>query len=103
MFDQPETKAQIEKVKQLTKVAERLGGSVASLALAWVIKNPHVSVAILGATKAEQITENVKCLELYPKMTNEVMKEIDEILGNVPKIPGPAPPRLPMTRNKALM
>ncbi|PMD51442.1 putative voltage-gated potassium channel subunit beta [Hyaloscypha bicolor E] len=103
MFDQPETKAQIEKVKQLTKVAERLGGSVASLALAWVIKNPHVSVAILGATKAEQITENVKCLELYPKMTNEVMKEIDEILGNAPKIPGPAPPRLPMTRNKALM
>jgi aryl-alcohol dehydrogenase-like predicted oxidoreductase len=103
IFDKPETKAQIEQVKKLTKIADKLGGSMASLALAWVIKNPHVSVAILGATKAEQITENVKCLELYPKMTDEVMKEIDEILGNAPKIPGPAFVRLPMTRNKALM
>jgi len=103
MFDQPETKAQIEKVKQLTKVAEKLGGSVASLALAWVIKNPHVSVAILGATKAEQITENVQCLELYPKLTDEVMKEIEGILGNAPKIPGPAAFRASMTRNKALI
>lgn len=84
MFDKPETKARIEQVKTLTKIAEKLGGSMASLALAWVIKNPNVSVAILGATKAEQITENVKCLELYPKMTDEVMKEIDEILGNKP-------------------
>jgi aryl-alcohol dehydrogenase-like predicted oxidoreductase len=103
-FDQPETKAQIEKVRKLTKVAEKLGGSVASLALAWVIKNPHVSVAILGATKASQITENVKCLELYPKMTDEVMKEIEEILSNAPKMPGPsAPSRAQMTLNKALM
>jgi aryl-alcohol dehydrogenase-like predicted oxidoreductase len=103
MFDKPETKARIEQVKKLTKIAEKLGGSMASLALAWVIKNPNVSVAILGATKAEQITENVKCLELYPKMTDEVMKEIDEILGNAPKIPGPSSFRRPMTRNKALM
>lgn len=103
IFDKPETKAQIEKVRKLTKVAEKLGGSVTSLALAWVIKNPHVSVAILGATKADQITENVKCLELYPKLTDEVMKEIDEILGNAPKLPGPLPPRAAMTFNKALM
>jgi len=102
-FEQPETKAQIEKVKELTKIAEKLGGSVASLAIAWVIKNPHVSVAILGATKAEQITENVKCLELYPKLTDEVMKEIDEVLGNAPKVPGPQPPRGVMTLNKALL
>ena len=103
-FDTPETKAQIEKVRSLTKIAEKLGGSVASLALAWVIKNPHVSVAILGATKKEQITENVKALELYPKLTDEVLKEIEEVLGNKPKAPGPTPAsRGQMTLNKALM
>lgn len=104
IFDQPETKAQIEKVKELTKVAEKLGGSVTSLALAWVIKNPHVSCAILGATKPAQITENVKCLELYAKLTDEVMKEIEEILGNAPKLPGPPiPSRAALTKNKALI
>ena len=68
-----------------------------------MIKNPRVSVAILGATKAEQITENVKCLELYPKLTDEVMKEIEGILGNAPQIPGPSAVRAPMTFNKALI
>jgi len=103
-LDRPEVKAQIEKVRTLTKIAEKLGGSMASLALAWVLKNPHVSVAILGATKASQITENVKCLELYPKMSDEVMKEIAAVLDNEPKIPGPEPAsRAVMTLNKALM
>ncbi|KAH6662152.1 putative voltage-gated potassium channel subunit beta [Halenospora varia] len=101
-FDTPETKAQIEKVKSLTKIAEKLGGSVASLALAWVIKNPHVSCAILGATKAEQITENVKCLELLPKMSDEVIKEIEEVLGNKPAENGPGFGRGVMSLNKAL-
>jgi len=103
-FEREETKAQIEKVRKLTPLAEKLGGTVASLAIAWVIKNPNVSVAILGATKAEQITENVKALELLPKMTDEVMKEIDGILANAPKMPGPNPPsRRAMTLNKALI
>jgi len=104
IFDTPEVKAQIEKVKKLTTIAEKLGGTVTSLALAWVIKNPHVSVAILGATKASQITENVKCLELYPNLDEKVMGEIEEILGNKPKMPGPATPsRAQMTLNKALI
>ena len=103
-FESDETKAQIEKVRSLTTVAEKLGGSVASLALAWLIKNPHMSVAILGATKAEQITENVKCLELLPKLTDEVMEEIEKILENKPKVPGSVPAsRDAMTQNKALI
>ncbi|RDW85827.1 putative voltage-gated potassium channel subunit beta [Coleophoma crateriformis] len=103
-FEEEETKAQIEKVRSLTKIAEKLGGSVGSLALAWVIKNPHVSVAILGATKKEQITENVKCLELLPKLTDEVMKEIEAVLDNAPSMPGPTPEsRASMTLNKSLL
>lgn len=77
---------------------------MASLALAWTIKNPHVSCAILGATKASQITENVKCLELLPKITDEVMKEIEEVLANRPSPPSQMPgSRMAMTMNKALM
>lgn len=103
-FDQPETKAQIEKVRKLTKIAEKLGGSVASLALAWLIKNPNVSVAIIGATKPEQIVENVKALELLPKLSDEILKEVEEILDNKPNVPGPGPPsRAQMTLNQALL
>lgn len=104
MFDKPETKAQIEKVRKLTKVADRLGGSVSSLALAWCLKNPNVSVAILGASKASQITENCKSLEMYPKMTAEVMEEIAKILDNSPKSIAPVPaPRGMMTMNHAVV
>lgn len=103
-FESDETKAQIEQVRKLTPIAQKLGGSMASLAIAWVIKNPHVSVAILGATKASQITENVQALQLLPKMTDDVMKQIDQVLGNKPKVPGPMPPsRAAMTQNKALL
>ena len=93
----------VEKVKKLTTIAEKLGGSVASLAIAWIIKNPHISVAILGATKPSQIKENVKALELYPKLNDKVMSEIEEVLGNKPKVPGPGFGRAQMTLNKALI
>ena len=76
---------------------------MASLALAWVINNPNVSVAILGATKASQIEENAKCLELYPKMTEDVMEEIEDILRNKPQVVGSTPPsRRAMILNEAL-
>ncbi|KAI0838809.1 Aldo/keto reductase [Hypoxylon sp. FL0890] len=82
-----EGKAKIEKVKKLTTVAERLGGSTASLALAWTLKNPNVSSVILGATKPEQIEENIKALKLVEKLTPEVMEEIEKILDNAPAQP----------------
>ena len=52
--------------------------------MAWVLKNPRVSSAITGASKVEQVTKSVKSLEIVPKLTDEIMKEIDEILGNKP-------------------
>lgn len=81
----PEGQAKIEKVKKLTTVAERLGGSVSQLALAWAAKNPNVSTVILGATKVEQIHDNCKALDLLPKLTEDVMKEIESILQNKPE------------------
>ena len=50
-LESPEGKAKIEKVKKLTSVAEKLGGTVTQLSLAWAASNPNVSTVILGATK----------------------------------------------------
>jgi aryl-alcohol dehydrogenase-like predicted oxidoreductase len=82
-----EGKAKIEKVRKLTKIAERLGGSVAQLSLAWCAKNENVSTIILGASKVEQIHDNVKALELLDKLTPEVIEEIERVLENKPKAP----------------
>jgi len=83
-----EGKAKIEKVKKLTAIAEKLGGNASQLALAWCAKNPNVSTVILGATKVEQIHDNCKALALLPKLTPELMEEIEQILQNKP---APAP------------
>jgi aryl-alcohol dehydrogenase-like predicted oxidoreductase len=52
--------------------------------LAWVAKNPNTSTVILGASKPEQITENLKAIEVIPKLTPEVLHKIERILGNEP-------------------
>ena len=78
-------KAKIEKVRKLTKIAESLGGSTSQLALAWAAKNKNVSTVILGATKVEQIHDNCQALKLLPKLTTELMDEIEKILENKPK------------------
>ncbi|NCI47721.1 potassium channel beta subunit family protein [Sediminibacterium soli] len=78
--------AKLEKVKKLGTLADRLGVSLATLAIAWTIKNPHVTTAILGATKKEQLTENLKALEVVKLLTDEVIAEIETILDNKPKL-----------------
>ena len=82
-----EGKAKIEKVRKLTKIAERLDGNMTQLALAWAAKNPNVSTVILGATKVEQIVDNCKAVQVYKKLDDKTMEEIEEILDNKPKGP----------------
>lgn len=77
--------AKLEKVRKLTKIAERLGANTAQLALAWAANNPNVSTVILGATKVEQIHDNVKALALLDKFTPEIVEEIEGVLANKPK------------------
>lgn len=74
----------IQKLKLLKELADRLGVSLASLAIAWTIRNPHVTTTILGATRKEQLTENFKALDTVKKLTDEVMQEIEKILQNKP-------------------
>ena len=75
----------INKVKELAPIAAELGVSMAQMALAWCLKNPHVSTVITGASRVEQVLENMSALEVVEKLTPEVMTRIDEVLGNKPE------------------
>jgi aryl-alcohol dehydrogenase-like predicted oxidoreductase len=77
----------IEKVRRLTTIANELGCSMASLAIAWCAYNTNVSTVILGATKASQLTENLKALEVLPLLSKAVMEKIDGVLQNKPVLP----------------
>jgi aryl-alcohol dehydrogenase-like predicted oxidoreductase len=74
----------IRKVKKLSDLANKLGLPLATLAIAWVISNPNVTTAILGATKKEQLLENLKALDAVNKLTPKVMENIEKILENKP-------------------
>lgn len=76
---------EIDKTDKLKPVAERLGCSLAQLAIAFCVANPHVSTVILGATKSSQLDENVKALEVVPKLTPEIMADIEAIVGSKPE------------------
>jgi len=77
----------LKKVKKLAELADKTGISMASLSIAWCISNPNVSTAILGATKKQQLLENLKALDAVSKLTPEVMTKIDGIMNNKPKLP----------------
>ena len=64
-----------------------LNTSVSALALAWVARNPHTSTVILGASTREQLIENLKAIEVLPKLTPEILEKIEDILGNKPRDP----------------
>ena len=74
----------INKVRMLEQVAKDLNTSLATLSIAWVIHNPHVTTAILGATKETQLTENLKALEVYKRLTPAVLDRMDTIMGTKP-------------------
>ncbi len=76
-----DSKLNLEKAKKFTLLAKELGTSGACLSIAWVLKNPNVSTAILGASKVEQLEENLKALDFVPMMTDEVMKKIKGIFA----------------------
>lgn len=77
----------LARVRQLQAFAKELGISLTHLSIAWCIRNPHVTTAILGATKESQLIENLQALEVLPLLTDEVMGKIDEIMGTKPEIP----------------
>jgi voltage-dependent potassium channel beta subunit len=84
-FEDDVASINIEKVKQLAPIAQSLGITRAQLALAWCLKNKHVSTAITGASKPEQVVENMRALDFVEKLTPEVIDRIEHILQNKPE------------------
>lgn len=81
--DQNMTAGNMDKVRQICNIAASLNVKPATLAIAWCIANPKVTTAILGATKLEQLEENMKALELYPLLQGSLATEIQDVLGDV--------------------
>lgn len=81
------SKEKREKVRRLKTVAERLGCTRSQLALAWCLSNPDVSTVITGASRPEQVKENMAALDFVDKLTPEIREKIEDILGNRPALP----------------
>ena len=80
-------KPKIEIAKQLGNLAQEIGTNLPRLALAWCLKNPNVSTVITGASKLEQLVDNIQAIEVVEKITPEIAEKIEAILGNKPKQP----------------
>jgi len=77
----------INKVQQLGSIAKALKVSTASLSIAWCIKNPNVTTAILGATSKVQLMDNLTALATATLLTPEIMDQIEGIVETKPKLP----------------
>jgi voltage-dependent potassium channel beta subunit len=79
-----QAEANLAKVRQLAAVAADLGCTQAQLAIAWCLKNPHVSSVITGASRPEQVVENMAAAEVVSLIDAQVDTRLEEILGNRP-------------------
>lgn len=84
-FEGKQALTDIEKVRALAPIADELGCSMAQLALAWCLGNPNVSTVITGASRPEQVVENMAALEVVERIDTGIKQRIEEILDNKPK------------------
>lgn len=87
LLDGESGEKKLEAVSKLADLAAELNMSMPQLALAWCLKNPNVSTVITGASKPEQVHQNMKAIEMTGKLTEDVMHRIEEILDNKPDAP----------------
>jgi aryl-alcohol dehydrogenase-like predicted oxidoreductase len=71
----------LTRVQALRPIADECGLSMAQLAVAWVLQNPNVSAAIIGASRPDQVVENVKASGV--RLEPAVMARIDQALGDI--------------------
>jgi len=86
-LESEEGQAQLAKVRKLTPIAEDAGCSMAQLALAWCLSNPDVSTVITGASRPEQVEENMAALDVVDALDESTWTRIDDILANDPGRP----------------
>lgn len=75
----------LKKVEKLSNVADEAGIPMPQFALAWCLKNENVSTVITGASKVEQVEQNMKAIDVVDQLTPDVMEKIEEILDNKPE------------------
>jgi len=71
----------LARVRALEPIAKELGCTLSQLSIAWILKNPNVSTVITGASRVEQVHENLKAGEVAPRITPEILLRMDEIFG----------------------
>ena len=86
-LESEEGQAQLAKVRQLQPIALELGCTMSQLALAWCLTNEQVSTVITGASKPEQVTENMAALEIAEQLDEGVLQRIEDVLDNKPTLP----------------
>ncbi|WP_045856486.1 potassium channel beta subunit family protein [Teredinibacter purpureus] len=87
MYASEEGQLKIEKTRKLATIADDLGVPLHHMSLAWCLKNPNVSTVILGASKTEQLKDNVAALPVVEMLTPEIMELIDGVVQNRPAEP----------------
>src|SRR5690606_35391364 len=81
------TDQRLHAVNQLQDITTGLGVSMAAFSIAWCIRNPTVTSAILGSTKIHQLEENLKALEVLPLLSDEIMERVDNVMQTKPVLP----------------
>ena len=76
MIDSERGQARMDKVRNLKPIADELGVSLSKMAIAWCLLNPNVSTVILGASKVDQLKENLEALEVVPLLTEDIQKKL---------------------------
>lgn len=80
-----EGREKIRKAEALLPIAEELNCTLPQLALAWCLKNPHVSTVITGASRPEQVVENMQSLEVVSRLKEDILERIEAVLNNKPE------------------
>ncbi len=86
------TEENLVKVRKLTEIASSLDITTGQLALAWVLRRPEISAALVGATKPEHVIENVKASDVT--LSENTLEEIEGVLNNIPELPPPYRPNI---------
>ncbi|WP_428263208.1 potassium channel beta subunit family protein [Haliangium sp.] len=85
LYESEAWQSRLGAVRKLTALAQELGTSTAKLAIAWCLKNPNVSTVITGASRVEQVSENMAALAVADQLTDDVVEAIEGILQNKPE------------------
>ena len=85
IIEGPEGRKRVEQVKALAKIADGAGMPIHHLALLWCLANPRVSTVILGASRLEQLTDNLAALDHKSAMTPDLMAAIEDVVQNKPE------------------